>query len=663
MAHAREHVSDDLARRCYRLVEELANDRGDRWEGERARLLLARRRQLLASLYENERDWRFSPGDGGDAAEPSDLALARAVLIEEIVRERRQASRVTPAAAGADADDERLDALRRRIKHFPVLFISAPHVEPGTTGTFPGIPTPLLYATAVLDRSLRIDEFPCFRVPEVVAVMNPLVYDEPFRQALDRCLIERRPRVVGISNLSEGHHFALRIARRVKALVPDAIVILGGSHEDGTNPRVYQRAAARARAPHPTARGVPRVSPGLASLTEAHIDRIAPLQTLAADDERDAIDFVAAGDCPYLLFELLQIVADNVGLSPEGIKHIVAGSADRFAQVEGSGDLFFSRAGSPHIEHVSLSGRPLDRNALPFIYLGHLTQENRFPVFHGKKTAQVMSCVGCKYSCAFCYESIDQILYEVPKLQPRSAENVIKELDLLAEQGYDAVFFDDSTFTQQLSGVCRLLDLMIERIRQHGRYFEWGCQTTINDVEPSLIARMAEAGCTYIYFGLESAEPGPDAVHKAKQLRLVTAERWADRFRDVADWCHGAGIRVGTSVQFGLNDSPEQQRQTLDLLAELYRAGRIAPHSIALNINTPYPGTEEWVSVITEPDRALPDYRERLRRHPGFETAHQFAALPHEAAERLYAMAVERLGDAIVGVDTAFSSSAAASCP
>src|SRR3989338_8735760 len=121
-----------------------------------------------------------------------------------------------------------------------------------------------------------------------------------------------------------------------------------------------------------------------------------------------------------------------------------------------------------------------------------------------------MACVGCVESCEFCFESASPTLYGVPKLQQRKPENVVKELDLLKEQGYEAIFFDDSTFTQNPYITARLMDLMIKRRKKTGG-FEWGCQTTIRSVDPEkrpgLLKKMAEAGCTYVYFGVEQAEP------------------------------------------------------------------------------------------------------------------------------------------------------------
>ena len=158
------------------------------------------------------------------------------------------------------------------------------------------------------------------------------------------------------------------------------------------------------------------------------------------------------------------------------------------------------------------------------MFRARLARENRYPIFNNKNTAQVMACVGCVESCEFCFESASPTLYGVPKLQQRNPENVLKELDLLKEQDYKAIFFDDSTFTQNPHTTNRLMELMTERRKETGEYFEWGCQTTIRSVDPEqrqgLLKKMAEAGCTYVYFGLEQAEPDIEHVQKASKFPI-----------------------------------------------------------------------------------------------------------------------------------------------
>jgi len=604
------------------------------------RLRAARQAHLAANLRVSELGWRHYPGDGDDPARLSEYAIAREVAIDAEVARRLPAG---ASAAGAVGNDAVAAArLRHSVKHFPVLFISAPHVREGVNGSFPGLPTPLLYATAVLDRLLRIDEFPASRVPEVIAVLNPPAYSDGFERELTAHLRRHRPVMVGMSNLSEGHHFALRIARIIKRISPQSLVLFGGQHEDAVNAQAYASAADRAG----RLTGRQRAVHSAFELTAQERARLAGLQTLANPADRAVVDFVIAGDAPYALVELLRVVADHPDRTAVGVKDALRAARQRFAELPGSGSLSFHDDHARRIEVLPLSGEPLDGNLLPFIDLGRLTHENRYDIFGNRLTAQIMACVGCKYACAFCHESADSYLYDVPKIRQRRPGHVAQEIALRVEQGYATVFFDDSTFTQNPAWLAEFLPLL--RAPGSGApIVEWGCQTTINDVDYPMLRRMAAAGCSYIYFGIESSAPPAHAVQKVQQLRVKARETgWGDRFRQVAAWCKQAGIRVGTSLQFGLGESAEQRLETFALIADLHSGGIIPDGCVALNINTPYPGTRQWLDLVRSGAR-LPDYRAELERHPAFETAHQFSTISGAEAQEVFAVAVANLGSAV----------------
>ncbi|MBS2546758.1 radical SAM protein [Catenulispora sp. NL8] len=599
---------------------------------------LEREEHVESVLYQHERDWRFIPGDGQDPRVVSEAALRREWAVEQ---ELQAWLSEWPAADRPAADSADVLATRHRLKYFPVLFISAPHIEDGATGSFPGLPTPLLHATAVLDRMLRIDEFPGPRVPDVVATMNPPSYNPDFEADVIRCLTERRPVVVGISNLSEGHFYALRIARLVKAVLPQALVILGGQHEDAVNPQIYHRASDRVRAMvGRRANGL-----GLFGLTTEEEDRLAALQTLAADTDRACVDLVIAGDGQYALLEVLKIVSECQPAGATALKARLLASRDRFAALQGTGDLHLFDPETGRVEGFPFSGLPIDGDTLPFIDVTRLSHENRFSVFGNRNTAQILACLGCKYACEFCHESADAFLYGQPKIRQRSPEHVVKEIELRQEQGFEAVFFDDSTFTQNPRWLTGFLDLLEKRDPDTG--IEWGCQTTINDIDETMLHRMAANGCSYIYFGLESAAPQETSVQKVQQLRVLTgATDWADRLRQVAHWCREAGVRIGTSLQFGLGETWEERVQTMDLVAELHKDGCIPEGCVSLNINSPYPGTRQWLRMLKS-GGPMPDYRSRLIRHQAFETAHQYSKITGKEVADLYLLAAERLGKAI----------------
>lgn len=609
-----------------------------------AKVRRARSDLVACELREHERDWRLYPGDGQDPATVSPAALHREIEIERTLASYLPTHADSTSSGVLPISDltvaQQRAAERARIKYFPVLFVSAPHVEAGVTGAFPGMPTPLLYATCLLDRLLRIDEFPAERVPEVTAILNPPAYTPAFEQELRWHLRMARPAVVGISNMSEGHYFALRIARLVKELCPGAIVLLGGQHQDAVNIQAYRSTTKRMDSLSHRRQQVHR----LFRLVPEELERLSALQTFAKEEERDLVDLVFAGEAPYALVEILRIIAECRPIDINTVKERLLASREKFATLPGTGWLSLYNSDCDRIESIGLSGTAIDGNLLPFIDVTRLTYENRFPIFNYSKTAQIMASIGCKYSCSFCHESADAFLYNAPKIRQRTPNHVIKELLLRVEQGFEGVFFDDSTFTQNRRWIADFLELI--KVHPSLSTLEWGCQTTVNDVNHDVLLRMSQAGCTYIYFGIESAEPNAVYVQKVLQSLQTASVDWASRFRQVAHWCAECGIRVGTSLQFGLGETVEQRLRTLDLVAELHAEGSIADGCVALNINSPYPGTQQWLRML-QAGTELPDYRIKLRRHSAFETAHQFSAITGQEVDRLYNLAAERLGAAL----------------
>ena len=65
--------------------------------------------------------------------------------------------------------------------------------------------------------------------------------------------------------------------------------------------------------------------------------------------------------------------------------------------------------------------------------------------------------------------------------------------------------------------------------------------------------------------------------------------------------CHKLGIRVGVSLQFGLrtDETQEDREATIDMMAKLGAQGFLAPGSVAINLNSQYPGSTDWYHMLT----------------------------------------------------------------
>ncbi len=118
--------------------------------------------------------------------------------------------------------------------------------------------------------------------------------------------------------------------------------------------------------------------------------------------------------------------------------------------------------------------------------------------FQNKRSINLISSRGCPYNCNFCDRKatggwsyrmygVDQILDEVRTVVDRFS--------------VDFIGFVDDNF---LSNKTRLVELLPE-MEKIG--ITWGCHGRLNEVDDELARRLRRAGCVYVGFGGESADP------------------------------------------------------------------------------------------------------------------------------------------------------------
>jgi radical SAM superfamily enzyme YgiQ (UPF0313 family) len=125
-----------------------------------------------------------------------------------------------------------------------------------------------------------------------------------------------------------------------------------------------------------------------------------------------------------------------------------------------------------------------------------------FPAYHHVDLRQydvvgVVCARGCPYACTYC----DVVSMWKRRNVARSCENVLAEIEQLhTRSGIRHVAFVDDLFTVDRGRVLGLC----EALRAAGRPVSWGCTTRIDRVDERLLEAMADAGCTYIFYGVES---------------------------------------------------------------------------------------------------------------------------------------------------------------
>jgi hypothetical protein len=429
-------------------------------------------------------------------------------------------------------------------------------------------------------------------------VFDPRIWNASVRDFfVNKVLLVMRPRVVLISAVSPAHRYAIDIARTVRATLPDCLIVLGGRHTDETM-----------HFDHATRRLVLEPSGSICQVEAGSIEPI--------------FDFMIAGDGYHALDLLLKVISLSMDLvtktaTKQTVIENLAAFAPLFPALPGNALLAALEADAVHAWPIA-SGIKLDLAALPSPYAAFAIRA-LFPIFQraGRvlRTAHFMVTNACTYHCYFCSEGVTV----VGGFNSFHSEGVQRALERVVEYisyGAEALFFDDSIFwggnfgdvINFSRGLIRLRELgrgsVTRTVNLFGREVEadrvanlqWGAQSTVDLLasrhrpeEAALaLSLMREAGCTYLYMGIESmSAPVIERVHK----NINRKQAWEDRVRVALGMARVAGISVGSSILFGLDgETNETISETISKVEELLAEDLLSIASP--NILTYHPNTE-----------------------------------------------------------------------
>ncbi len=180
---------------------------------------------------------------------------------------------------------------------------------------------------------------------------------------------------------------------------------------------------------------------------------------------------------------------------------------------------------------------------------------------------------GCPYSCSYCSAA----RFWRRKARYRSPENVLEELKLIKDLGFDLVKFMDSTFTldkRRAIEICRLM-------REEGLDINWSCETRADALDDELLGALSGAGCTLICIGVDSA--CNDVL--SKNRRNIDVSKMKNAFESIKRH----KLRTRAYITFGLpGETRKSVEETVKFLDD------IEPDQILLSLATAYPGTELW---------------------------------------------------------------------
>jgi radical SAM superfamily enzyme YgiQ (UPF0313 family) len=448
------------------------------------------------------------------------------------------------------------------------------------------------YRQRVDENGIRQYEAPLLNTDQTI--FDPRVWNPKIKEYfIQKVLRVVRPKVVLISAVSPAHRYALEFARAVRAELPDCLIVLGGRHTDETlhyNPVTRQ------------------------AVCEA-------TSTLQVPNAEHLFDFLVAGEGYFALDILMKSISlamdlETKTVSPAAVIETLSACAPLLGPVPGHALIAAPVGETLHLWPIS--GEPLKLGDLPAPYQAFAIRA-RFPIFETNgqvsRTAHMMVTNACPFHCYFCSEGStvvgEFISFKAPEIE-RAIARVVEYLDY----GAEALFFDDSIFwggnVGHIINFCKdwlsLCDLArnasTPTLQLFGREIptenilrlRWGAQFTVDflasrrvPAEASLVLKtMQAAGCSYIYMGIESMS---EAVIQHVHKNINRETPWDQRVRTALGLARVAGIRVGSSVLFGLDGETEATIvETVEKVEELVAEDLL--YVASPNILTYHPNTE-----------------------------------------------------------------------
>lgn len=193
----------------------------------------------------------------------------------------------------------------------------------------------------------------------------------------------------------------------------------------------------------------------------------------------------------------------------------------------------------------------------------------------------ILTSRGCRFRCCFCANSI--VMGRKARL--RSAENVLKEIDMLVKKFdiKELIFTDDEMYANRERCV-KIFEGLIHRnydlLWKNINLAAW-------TMDYDLIKLMKESGCYQITI---SPESGSDRVLR----EIIHKPTRRQHSIEVVRWCRELDIEVEADFVIGFpGETWEEIRETTNL------AEKLNADAVKFAIATPFPGTELFKKAVS----------------------------------------------------------------
>lgn len=325
------------------------------------------------------------------------------------------------------------------------------------------------------------------------------------------------PDVVGVTVTSASIQRGLRLLVRVKTRRPQIVTVMGGYHATAFDDLLLTK--------------VP------------------------------ALDLILRGEADKSFPELCQRLRRNEAIADvPGLSYRVNGDIVR---------------GVPqYIEDLDVVPFP-DRHALEFTGYWQNFAGGLLPQFPALGT--IISSRGCPHKCTFC----SKLTPGSRKHRMRSAENVMREVRELIDDGYELLFFMDENFTHDVGRLKKICQMILDE-RLSVRFWFQG---TLHNLSQSVLDLMHQAGFDGSIVGVES---GSDAQLKRykKAARSRAIAGGIGRAKKAHMFVHG----------FFMTGGPGETESDCEATYAFVR--KVRPHSAGMAELMIYPGSALWDDLV-----------------------------------------------------------------
>lgn len=219
---------------------------------------------------------------------------------------------------------------------------------------------------------------------------------------------------------------------------------------------------------------------------------------------------------------------------------------------------------------------------------------------------------GCPFNCSFC----TIINVQGRRMRYRSPECVLRAIrERYREHGISVYFFTDDNFARNPVWEA-IFDGLIALREQEGIPLEFVMQVDVAAVRiPRFLEKAARAGCSTVFIGMESLNPG----------NLKQAGKTQNRVEDYADMVAAwrqAGVRTHVGYIIGFPDDTEESvRDDVRRLIEDVR-----PDQASFFMMTPLPGSRDHQRLVQDGAWLDPDYN-------NYDSCHACLRHPHMSSE------------------------------